>query len=82
LRSHTSTGTAWHTLSRLSVCSSAGILLDAGAGNTAVTGGNRATGVLARENTCIPCDASGGNGGKAEDDGGNGELHLDGLMFG
>jgi hypothetical protein len=73
----TSTGTTWHTLSGLSVCSSASVLLHAGLGNTAVTGRNRATSVLAREDGGVSSNSSGGNGGKAEDDGGNGELHFD-----
>ena len=62
------------------VLSSAGILLEAGVGNTAGALGNGTVVVLASDD--LEASGSGGSGsshgGKAEDDGGERELHLDG----
>ena len=70
----------------MTVGGSAGILLQAGVGNTAFALRNRTVLVLATNVDCIAGsvadafdidDAGGGNGNEAENDGGDRELHFE-----
>ena len=66
------------------VLSSAGVLLEAGVGNTAGTLRNGTVLVLANDDLEAGRGRRGGrgHGGEAEDDGGERELHLDGRKGG